>query len=192
MDIDKEIQKKLAGIDKSLVLVLVDAKRYTEANIQILKYLSINKKLPGIYVTVNKPYLTIKKILENVGINTKTIIFIDAISTHTGTQKKEADGCLFLDTPADLTGMSIIITEAVKGLPTKNKFLFFDSLSTLSIHNSAGSVAKFAHFLTARMREWGVVGVIISMEKETNPKLISQLTQFCDSCIELGGEKQWR
>ena len=81
------------------------------------------------------------------------------------------------------------MNEAVKSLPTKKKFLFLDSLSTLSIHNSAGSVNQFAHFLTANMREWGVIGVIISLERETERDLIDELAQFCDLSVELGGGK---
>jgi len=191
MDIHKQVKQKLGklNLDNALVLILVDSKHYNEVNIELIKYLNVDKHLPGVYVTVNKPYATIKRIMEQNKINTKTIIFIDAISKLTGDKSKKTADCLFIGMPNDLTGLSVAMNEAVKSLPTKKKFLFLDSLSTLSIHNSAGSVNQFAHFLTANMREWGVMGVIISLERETEQSLIDQLAQFCDLSIELGGGK---
>jgi len=191
MDVHKQVQRKLGklNLDHALVLVLVDSKHYNEVNIELIKYLNVTKKLPGVYVTVNKPYITIKNIMDQSGINTKNIIFIDAISRLTGEKSKRTEDCLFIGMPNDLTGLSVAMNEAVKSLPTKKKFLFLDSLSTLSIHNSAGSVNQFAHFLTANMREWGVIGVIISLERETERDLIDELAQFCDLSVELGGGK---
>ena len=191
MDIHKQVQQKLGKLklDDALVLILVDSKHYNEVNIELIKYLNVTKKLPGVYVTVNKPYATIKNIMDQSGINTKNIIFIDAISRLTGEKSKRTADCLFIGMPNDLTGLSVAMNEAVKSLPIKKKFLFLDSLSTLSIHNSAGSVNQFAHFLTANMREWGVMGVIISLERETERDLIDELAQFCDLSVELGGGK---
>ena len=188
MNLINQIKQKLSkmDLDNSLILISVGAKNYNEAIVQLTKYLNTDKKLPGIYVTVNKPYSTIKRIFEDNGINTKTILFIDAITKSTIGKNED---CLFVGAPEDLTGISIAISEAVKSLPEKRKFLFFDSISTLSIHNTAGSVAKFTHFLTANMRQWGVVGVIILLKRETEQELIDKLYQFCDITIELGGEK---
>ena len=43
------------------------------------------------------------------------------------------------------------------------------------------------HFLAAKMREWKIGGVIISLEKETDPKLLDELTQLSDARLDLGG-----
>jgi KaiC/GvpD/RAD55 family RecA-like ATPase len=192
MKMDSAIRQEFAKLDNALVLVLVGAKYYVDTNMQIIRYLTVEKKLPGVYVTINKPYKTIKRILEEAKIPTSRIIFVDAISNYAGSESKKTKDCVFIDTPADLTGISIAISEAVEALPTQNKFLFLDSLSTLLIYNSAGSVAKFAHFLTAKIRAWEITGIIISMEKETDKTLVNRLAQFCDHFIEIGGEKNER
>ena len=83
--------------------------------------------------------------------------------------------------------MSVAMDQAVRALPRENKFLIFDSLNTLSIFNKPGTVARFIHFLTTKMREWKIKGVIITLEKETEPALLDELTQFSDSRIDIGG-----
>jgi hypothetical protein len=188
MGIAKQIEQKLSkvNLDTSLVLVVVDVKGYNEATIQLIKYLNVGKKFAGIYVTVSKPYKTVKAALEGAGVNTRIILFIDAVS---GSPEGKESGCLFIGSPQDLTGISIAMSEAVKALPAKGRFLLFDSLSTLSIHNSPGSVAKFAHFLATNMRKWEISGFIILIEKEKGRELIDQLAQFCDVTLELGGGK---
>jgi len=67
----------------------------------------------------------------------------------------------------------------------QDRFIFFDSLSTLLVYNQSKSVTKFAHFLTGKMREWKIKGVLISLQKNTDERLIAQVSQFCDRIIEV-------
>ena len=75
--------------------------------------------------------------------------------------------------------------QAVRAIPGEKKFLFFDSLSTLLIYNKPITVAKFIHFLSGKMRMWRVKGIIISLEKESDKELLSELSQFCDIRLDL-------
>ena len=61
-------------------------------------------------------------------------------------------------------------------------------MNTLSIFNKPSTVARFIHFLTGKIREWKVKGIIITLEKETEPSLLDELTQFSDYRIDMGGE----
>ena len=74
--------------------------------------------------------------------------------------------------------------QAVRALPGKDKFLFFDSLNTLLIYNEIQTVIKFIHFLASKMRVWKVKGIIISLEKKADEELINELSQFCDIKID--------
>ena len=83
--------------------------------------------------------------------------------------------------------MSVAMDQAIKSLQG-DKFLIFDSLNTLLIFNKPATVARFIHFLTGKMREWKIKGVIITLVKETEPALLDELTQFSDARVDLGGE----
>ena len=58
----------------------------------------------------------------------------------------------------------------------------------MAIFNKPGTVARFIHFLTGKMREWKIKGIIITLEKETDQTLLDELTQFSDARIDVKGE----
>lgn len=98
---------------------------------------------------------------------------------------QKARNAVFVGSPKDLTDISIATTMAIKSVPKGYRLLFIDSISTLGLYNDAGTVAKFTHFLINKMRELKCTGVIISLEKETDEKMISQLSQFCDKIVKV-------
>ncbi len=168
-----------------IILVIAESERYVETNNTILSFLTRDLDLPGIYVTVNKPFTTLTTELDRAGIDTDNIFFIDAISRETGME--DVDGNVsFLPSPEHLTDISIAMTEAYNGMKDRAPlFLFFDSLSTLTIYHGFDTVSQFAHYLTGRLRKWEVKGIIMSIEDEADDELINQLSQFCDAVIRI-------
>lgn len=174
--------------EERIVLVISKAKDYVKNNVEILKHLVNERGYSGVYVEIARPYETVKKVLEEEGIDTKKLFFIDCITVVAGGKSKRTEDALFIGSPTNLTEISIAMSQAVPALPGEKKFLFLDTLSTLLIYNKAVTVAKFAHFLTVKLREWKILGVLISLEKETDEKMISQLSQFADKVIYLTEE----
>ncbi len=112
------------------------------------------------------------------------VIFIDAVSKTAGGEIKKTKACLFIGSPENLSDISMAMDQAVRAVPSKEKFLFFDSLNTLLIYNDPTTVAKFIHFLSSKMRAWQVKGIIVSLEKQSDKELINELSQFCDIKLE--------
>ncbi len=179
-------KKAVDRLNDYIVLVTVDAKKYQDANIQILKFLVSEKKVPGVYVALNKPYNIMQRLMEQNKIDSRLVIFIDAVASTDGGSKK-IDNCLLIGSPEKLSDISVAIEQAVNSLPKEKRFLFFDSLNTLAVFNGPATVARFVHFLTVKMREWKIGGVIISLQKDVDEKLLDGLTQLCDKRLDLGG-----
>ena len=166
------------------VLFITSAQEYVSTNLAILKRYITNKKCYCVYITVNKPYATLIKLLQQEKIDTKKMFFIDAI-TPVASGMQRAGNAVFVGNPNGLTNISIATTSAIKSMPENHRLLFLDSISTLILYNDAGSVTKFSHFFINKMKEWNCTGAIISLEKETDEKMISQLSQFVDKVIEV-------
>ncbi len=183
----EELLKYLRSLPKDfIVLVSVSAEDYLKANIDILRVLANEDKLPGVYITVNKPYLTMKRVLEDDSIDTSKLYFIDCITRMAGGQYDKNDkNVLYLDSPQNLTGLGVAMGEAIRAMEGEDKFLFMDSLSTLLLYHNSGTIAKFSHFLTSKMRVWGLRGILMAVEKETDPEFVDQLSQFCDAVIKI-------
>jgi hypothetical protein len=169
-----------------VALATVDAKHYQETNLDIIKHLT-DKNVPGVYATLNKPFGTMQKIFKDKDIDERLIIFIDAVTQTAGGDIEKTDKCLFIGSPENLSDISIAMDQAVRALPSEEKFVFFDSLSTLLIYNSIETVSKFIHFLASKMRVWKVKGIIVSLRKEKDEELINALMQFCDAVLDFGG-----
>jgi len=173
--------------DPGISLVLTTAKQYNETNLALTEYMINTKGIPGVYVTLNKPYRTMKKLLEDK-VDLRMLIFIDAITKSTGGKMEKTDDCLYLDTMQNLTDLGVAIDQAIRAIPSMDKFLLFDSLSTLLIYGQAGSVSKFIHFLTGKMRAFNVNGVLLSLVRGEDDEFLSQLSMFCDQTINLEDE----
>jgi KaiC/GvpD/RAD55 family RecA-like ATPase len=169
-----------------IVLFIVNPKKYHSVHAKILKGIIGIRKFSGIYITVNKPYDALVKYLKENKISLNNIFFIDAISKSVSEEIKLTENCLFIPSPSHLTDLGIALTQALEGMKErKNKFLILDSISTLLIYNDFDTVAKFVHFIVSRLRVFGLVGLIISVEKLLDEKMINILMEICDEVVEI-------
>ena len=183
--VSQYFRKHTSHLSEYIVLVIVHAERYHETNMDLLKYLIAELKEPGVYVTLNKPYATMQRLMRQDGIDERMVIFIDTVTKTRRSLSKKVPHCLYIGSPEKLSDLALAIDQAVKSIKGERKFIFFDSLNTLAIFNNQAIVAKFVHFLTVKMREWRVKGVIISLRKETDDRIINHLTQLCDAKIDI-------
>jgi len=174
----------LSSIKKGeIVLLVVSAQKYLSVSLNVLKHYCNDKKSSCVYVSVNRNYSNLVSLLKQKKINTNKMFIIDAITPPSG-QDKNSSNAIFVGSPKGLTDISISASAAINALKGE-KIVFFDTLSTLLTYNDAGTIAKFAHFLVNKMKDWDASGIIISLEKETDERLKSQLSQFVDRVIEV-------
>lgn len=181
--LDDEIETALDSV--GITLVKTNASDYQDVNFRIMDRLVNDKDIPGLYVTVNKPYKTIQKLLDEQEIDSSRIFFIDAITKKRRDETSDENNVVFIESPQSLTDLSIAMKGVIESMPDKEKFLFFDSISMLKTYSDSNTVAKFAHYLTTNIREWDVAGVIISVSDTDDDEVVSRLTQFCDHIIEV-------
>ena len=185
MEKDK-LQEKIdtAIKQRSVLLFTAPSEEYHSKSLDILRILT-EKEMYGVYITINRPFRTLKKEFKEEGIDTSRIFFIDAISEEIGEKKEDEKNTMFLKSPQNLTDLSIIISEAVGTIPSDDVYLFFDSLSTLTVYNSSNVVSKFTHHISNKLRKWGISGVFLSVEEEIEEKIRAGISQFCDETVEL-------
>jgi len=185
-----ELIKELDLLEKDQVIVVViEAKEYLRINLKILSYLVGKKDHECVYLSMNRPYENLVKLFEKNNIDPEKFFFIDTISKMIGGRTPEKDNVLYIDSPHGLTNISIALSKAMNSLKAKERFLFFDSISTMLIYNKAGTVTKFAHFIAGRTRALNIKGILVSLEKETEQKIINQMAPFVDDIFIVDGKK---
>jgi hypothetical protein len=120
------------------------------------------------------------------GINLNKILFIDCISQQLKEKTKNADNCVFINSPQNLTAISIAVNEAIRSISGK-RMLFFDSLSILLIYNDAITLGKFSNFILNKMRASDVDMILLALESDTSKDIIKQIETIAD--VVEGGKR---
>jgi hypothetical protein len=168
-----------------IILLDVRPEKYNEANMTLLRLLANKLQYAGIIIDLNRPFKNLLSFLEHQEIDYSNMHFIDAISREVGAEIVQQENVTYVSGPQGLTEICIEFGKTVPKLPVERKFAFLDSLTALTIYNNVKSVAKFSHFITAKMRMLGVSGVMISISEKTNETLYDALAQVCDRVIKL-------
>jgi hypothetical protein len=180
-DLVKRIDEAL-NRGAEIILIKVSAKNYVRVSVEILKHFS--QIAEGIVVTLNKPYFSLRKMLEKEGVNVDSLYFIDCITRQLGGEEIDPERCYYLNTP-DPTQLQIAIDRMMDNITADNRFIYIDSLSTISLYRSFESLIKFLRHLTGKIRIKGFVGTMFTLEKEMDESYYSQISLMCDEIIEV-------
>jgi len=176
-----DLGAELEGLENPVILGLIDPIRYQQSVLRLLQYFT-SRTPRGVYVTLNKPYVTLLKSFSKAGISAESVFFVDAVTNVPSIEEDATHACL--GSGVDLSNLSICISKAIKQIK-EDRFLLLDSLSTLLIYYDANAVVKFAHLLTEKMRSWNSSGSLITVETNSERDVVSQLSPFCDKVVKM-------
>ncbi len=174
-----QLEKEFTELPNDAVaLVLLPNKNYEELNMEMIKILVNQKKLSGAYVTINRPYGNIVKIMEKEGIDPKKLFFVDCV-----TEKDEKeDNCTFIKSAEMLEDMGISLEPMYSN--KSYSFIFFDSIDALSIYHDTNTVIRFVRSLINRLRENNMGGILVGLHEETDKRTVDELAAVCDKIID--------
>jgi len=178
-----ELEKKLTAIpDDYIVLLEINAEKASEAAMAVVKILT-KKNDYGIIVSANRPYVNLINTYKRNNIDIKKILILDLISKNQNANF-EAENVMFMENASSLTDISLSVNKYIKKFEGK-KFIFFDSITTMLIHNEPYVFARFIHSILTRMRINGIGGLLISISDRTNREIRAEIAQLCDKVIKI-------
>jgi hypothetical protein len=168
--------------DDYIIFIETSAEDSFEISTSLVKYFSIRNET-GIILSTNRPYINLKSIFEKNNIDISKMFILDCLS-----KSQHADNPIenvtYIENLSALTDISLSIEEYINNLPG-NKFIFFDSLTTMIIHNKTHVLARFIHNIFTKMRLKGIGGVIISLQDSSNRDIKAEIAQLCDKVIKI-------
>jgi hypothetical protein len=183
MDISEKIQEELKGVpDDFIILLETTADKYMEVSMASLKYY-LKKEYRGIFVAVNRPYVNLVNLYKKYGIDAVNMYVIDCVSKSQNGEVN-AENVAYMENASALTDISLAINENLNHNPDK-KLVFFDSITTMLIHNQPFVFARFIHSIFTKMRIKGVGGLLISLQDKTNREIRAEIAQLCDKVIKI-------
>jgi archaellum biogenesis ATPase FlaH len=184
------MEEKLKGVPPNSIVLLEIPFEMNQLEL-IASFLKFSQKDKGIYVSSNRPVSDlIEKLVAykfDIGnaLETGMMCVVDLVSRSIGAD--EVKRCIYVSSPSELSATQVAIEEAIKridGGAGKN-WLLVDSISTLLVFSSSGSILQFLHFLVGRLRVQRFNGIIFTVEDSVDERTLSTLRQFCDMVIRL-------
>ena len=174
-----DFKKEAKELNDYVALIVVNAGNYRKSRSELLNYFLADERIPGVYITLNKPY---DIILRELGSNadTRLVIFIDCITQIAQGRQARQQNCVFIGTPEKLSDLFVALDQAVNSITVNEKFIFLDTLNTLTLFNAEATIARFIHQLVAKIRAWKAKGIILTIHKNGDEDLLSDIAPFCD------------
>ncbi len=178
-DVVRKVEVALAN-GAEILLFKVNTKNYAAILSSVLRYFTSFGE--GIYVSFNKPCRSLKRILSSSGVNVEKLVFIDCVSREYSYEREE--DCIYVSSP-DPVHIQVALKRAMEKLNSNHKFVFFDSLSTISLYKSKESMIKFLRQVTGRMRAEGFTVILFTLTGELDESTYAQVFLMSDEVIEL-------
>ena len=171
--------------DEEIYLIMASAAEIRNKNIELIKML-LAKDYHVLVIATNQPFDVLKKNFEKSGIPLEKISVVDTVTKYAmGHDHDPESNCRFVSNPADLTAIGIAVTESLAGLKGKKVSLLFDSVNSMLIYISSQNITRFIHFVTNKLRLMHFAGIFIAVEKGLDPDVLTQLTMFVDTIIDM-------
>lgn len=172
-------------VEKRIFLVLSAATALRENNSTIVSEM-VEQGYGVIVITSSYPSAVLRGVYSRHGIDLEQVSFIDTITTFALGLAPESDPrCRHVNNPSNLTDIGIAVSELLKQHTGQKTCILIDSVSTMLIYLSSVNLSKFIHFVSNKLRLMDVAGIFMAVEKGLDPLLMTQLTTFADSTIEM-------
>lgn len=171
-DIAKELE------ENQTILLVMPSMEYNKLIVDTAK----NLKGSIAYVTLNKTSDALKELFKKNRIDTKDIVFIDAISKTIKKVPDSGEGVYFVSNPGALTELSITIDKFLKH---NFDYLIFDSLTNMLIYEKKAPVAKFVSSLVSKVRQGKTKAVFYALSVKEQQSLIEESGMFVDKVVEI-------
>ena len=165
--------------DRISVLIETDAENLDKDIISVVdSVLNNDKKL--VYVSINKPYQTVRDMFEKKGVQTENIFFIDCISASLG-EEYVSDNVGFVQNISDINSISIEINGAIEKIHDK-KIIIIDAIHTLWIYQKPEMIARFIQSLTEKTFRANI-NTLIFIVDEKDKRLVRKIVPFFDKVV---------
>lgn len=189
-NVTKLIEEHVAKQETKWVFMLeVPEDKYFEVNIETIKVLVNKMGFSGLYISLHRPYQNLISLLKEKGINTAKLSFIDAASSQAEVRGKETEKCTYVSKELNIDELTRAIYKMIPKIKGKDKFLFLDSITTLTLYQPLSEALRFAEFLSRTLTKEEIKGVIVNVAKDlSQKKFIKDIVLQVDELIRIGGE----
>jgi KaiC/GvpD/RAD55 family RecA-like ATPase len=188
-DIKKSLERTMKKyVNGAVIMMELPTESYFETSSSSIKALT-NGGFEGVYISFQRPFKNIFSLFSDKGIDIEKLLFIDvATSLNKGTQIEDPK-CVHISESIDIDELVRAIYTSLPKLKGSKKFIFIDSLTTISLYKPLSETMRFSEFLirTVRKAETESITLIFNVAKDlAQEKFIKDIALHVDEIISLG------
>lgn len=168
------------------ILLDVKSTQFVRINLLLLKALSPENGMPGIFIAIDRPHQYMVHLLTMHQINSTGLVFLDAISRFSADTKTASAKVGFVQGPSHVDQLPNAIKDWTtnangNSLDMKQmRFAMIDNLAALLTYNSYSSVEMFLrNFVTVLSTHTNLV-IPFVVDKERNCVLYEMVHSLCE------------
>ena len=187
MTVASEVARKLQELEGiGTIGIHMSAEYYFDTLRAIIESFASKNNLEVIYVTFTIPATSISSALESLEIDTKSVSFVDGISSIMMTTTAKSDRVLYIESPTLLEYLMLKIEFIRRRTKERNSIVILDSINSISIHNTSKVLSEFLHILSNHVRSKGGYFVVLSMKEYETEEVRNILNLICEDRFAVG------
>ncbi|MFO8078025.1 MAG: hypothetical protein R6U21_05235 [Thermoplasmatota archaeon] len=170
----------------SVVMLEHPAEYYFAANLEMIQQL-IEQGYKGVYISFQRPFANVKTLLSQSNIDIDQLTFIDAASALTGEQQTTDDHLITLDEHIAIDDLVRAVYTSLERLTGEKKFIFIDSLTTITLYKPLSETMRFSEFLVSTVKKEENITLFFNVAKDlSQKKFIKDIAFRVDQVINVG------
>lgn len=165
----------------------IPAESYFESNSASVKALT-SKGFDGIYISFQRPFKNISSLFAEKGIDIDKLLFIDVASSLSRETQERDPRCVHISPDINIDELVRAIYTSLPKLKSKKRFIFIDSLTTISLYKPLSETMRFSEFLIRTVKKEAYnISLVFNVAKDlAQRKFIKDIALQVDEIIRLG------
>ncbi|MEE2812612.1 MAG: hypothetical protein VX320_05745 [Candidatus Thermoplasmatota archaeon] len=189
IELDGGIAQQLAeeATPSSAIQVRVGTSNSFLVIASILQPLIQGFQMRGVYICASRSASEIIQTLDEVGIDSSGIQFIDTVSSgFIGGTESPYPNIRYVDSPIMLESIMLQTLYHLQSNTDTGNFVMLDSVNALSIYNDERMLAEYLHTFINTFRAREVLTAIVNVPDQTPPGVLANLDLYCTDLIDRG------
>ncbi|MDP6906721.1 MAG: hypothetical protein QF440_04820 [Candidatus Thalassarchaeaceae archaeon] len=189
IELDGGISQQLAeeATPSSAIQVRVGTSNSFLIIASILQPLIQNFQMRGVYICASRSATEIIQTLDQIGIDSSGIQFIDTVSSgFIGGTETPYTNIRYVDSPIMLESIMLQTLYHLQSNSESGNFVMLDSVNALSIYNDERMLAEYLHTFINTFKAREVLTAIVNVPDQTPPGVLANLDLYCTDLIDRG------
>ena len=123
-----------------------------------------------VYISFQRPFRNISAMFQQSEIDVNKLIVIDVAAALAETTQEKNSRCVHISPEIDIDELVKAIYTSLKKLKAEKKFIFIDSLTTISLYKPLSETLRFSEFLMRTVKTEKNLTLIFNVAKYLSQK----------------------